>query len=58
MYTYIYIYKGKSCHKSIVVKTRRAPCFHDYIYYAHLAFVRLKLSTLWVCRESLMATYI
>ena len=40
-----------SCHKAIVVITRRAYCFHDNIYYAHLAFVRFEHS---VCRRSLM----
>ena len=49
--------KCMSCHKAIVVITRRAHCFHDYIYiyYAHLASVRFEHS---VCRGSLMTTYI
>ena len=38
------------CHKAIVVITRRAYCFHDNTYYAHLAFVRFEHS---VCRRSL-----
>ena len=54
---------GNSCtcahelHKTILVITGRAHCFHDYIYiyYAHLASVRFQHS---VCRGSLMTTYI
>ena len=33
----------------------RTHCFHDYIYYAHLAFVRFEHT---VCCGSLMTTYI
>ena len=48
--------KCMSCHKAIVVITRRAHCFHDcIIYYAHLASVRFEHS---VCRGSLMTIYI
>ena len=50
-----YVPKCMSYHKSIVVITGRAHCFHDcihiYIYYAHLAFVRFEHS---VCCGSLM----
>ena len=42
-------------HKATVVITGRAHCFHDNIYYAHLASVRFEHS---LCRRSLMATYI
>ena len=39
--------------KRIVVITGRAHCFHDNIYYAHLASVRFEHS---VCHGSLMTT--
>ena len=32
--------KCMSCHKAIVMITSRAHCFHNNIYYAHLASVR------------------
>ena len=35
-----------SCHKAILVITQRANCFHDYIYYAHLAYITLILHIL------------
>ena len=41
--TVYHVPKCMSCHKTIVVITRRAHCFDDYIYilyYAHLASVR------------------
>ena len=47
--------KCMSCHNAIVVITGRAHCFHDYIYYAHLASVGFEHS---LCRGSLMTTYI
>ena len=55
IYMYIYAFNSKcmSCHKAIVVITGRAHCFYDYIYYAHLAFVRFEHSA---CRGLLMTT--
>ena len=49
-----YVPKCMSCHKVIVVINGRAHCFHDNIYYAHLASVRFEHS---VCCGSLMTTY-
>ena len=42
-------------HKPIMVITGRTHCFHDNIYYAHLASMRFEHS---VCRGSLMTIYI
>ena len=53
MYIYAFNSKCMSCHKAIVVITGRAHCFYDYIYYAHLAFVRFEHSA---CRGLLMTT--
>ena len=51
--------KCMCCHKSIVVITGRAHCFHDYIFtyilFSHLTFVILAHC---VCRGSLMTAYI
>ena len=72
MFIYIYIYiscaqvhhvtmhhvpKCMSCHNAIVVITRRAHCFHDYIYVMPILLIR-DLSPLVCCLESLKLTLI
>ena len=47
--------KCMSCHKAIMVITGRAHCFHDNIYYAHIASMRFEHS---MSCGSLMTTQI
>ena len=49
--THAHVPKCMSCHKAIVVITGKAHCFHDNIYYGHLASVRFEHS---VGHKSLM----
>ena len=55
---YIYIYMAAQVHKSIVVLTGRAHCFHDYICITTILLHLASLMTTYICIYVCVYVYI